>query len=149
MSRPSPGTRQFSTHRQLLAQASARRGRVGLDAIIVPASRPAANLDHAVTLARALNCQLAVLCSLQARSAEVNDLLASRNFARAIVVNVPPGYCLPGGQVRNHEAARPGFPPEPGQSQRGPNAPSAISASCWRASSPGSEFSSSTTTYAI
>ena len=96
MSRPSPGTRQFSTHRQLLAQASARRGRVGLDAIIVPASRPAANLDHAVTLARALNCQLAVLCSLQARSAEVNDLLASRNFARAIVVNVPPGYCLPG-----------------------------------------------------
>jgi hypothetical protein len=95
VSRPSPGTRQFSTHRQLLARTSSRRGRAGLDAIIVPASRPAANLDHAVTLARALNCQLVVLCSRQTGSAAVNDLLAARNFAHAIVVDVPPGYCLP------------------------------------------------------
>lgn len=95
MSRPSSDTRQFSTHRQLLARTSTRRSRAGLDAIIVPASRPAANLDHAVTLARALNCQLAVLCSRQARGAEVNDLLATRNVARAIVVDMPPGYRLP------------------------------------------------------
>jgi hypothetical protein len=46
-----------------------------------------------------LSCQLVVLCSLQARGAEVNALLAARNFARAIVVEVPPGYSLPGVEL--------------------------------------------------
>jgi len=94
-----PGARQYETHCHLLAHTSARLGggadQGSLDAIIVPASRPAANLDHAVTLARALSCHLVVICSHRARAAEVNELLASRNFTRAIVIDLPTGYTHP------------------------------------------------------
>ncbi len=86
--------RQYQTHLQLLAHTSARL-KVSLDAIVVPASRPAFNLDLAVTLARALRCHLVVLCSLKAQAAEVNDLLDLRNFTEAIVVDLPEGYSLP------------------------------------------------------
>ena len=37
-----------------------------------------------MTLARAVNCQLVVLCSLRAQTAEVNELLALRNFTQAM-----------------------------------------------------------------
>jgi glycosyltransferase involved in cell wall biosynthesis len=94
VTRPSRDARQFQTHLQLLAYTSARR-RASLDAIIVPASRPAIYLDHAVTLARAVNCQLVVLCSLKAKADEVNELLALRNFTRAVVVDLPESYVLP------------------------------------------------------
>jgi hypothetical protein len=92
---PSPRARQYQTHRQLLARTRAKLGEGALDAIIVPASRPAVNLDHAVTLARALNCWLVVLCSLNARAKEVNELLALRNFSRAIVVDIDDSYNHP------------------------------------------------------
>jgi hypothetical protein len=92
---PSPRARQYHTHRQLLAGTRARLGEGSLDAIIVPASRPAVNLDHAVTLARALGCWLVVLCSLNARAEEVNELLALRNFSRGIVVDIDPNYTHP------------------------------------------------------
>jgi hypothetical protein len=36
-----------------------------------------------------------VLCSLKARAAEVNDLLASRNYTRTIVVDLPEDYTHP------------------------------------------------------
>lgn len=92
--RPSPEARQYQTHLQLLSRTKARvKG--SFDAIIVPASRPAANLDHAVTLARALKCYLVVLCSLNARADEVNELLDSRDFTDAIVVDLPEDYTLP------------------------------------------------------
>lgn len=94
-SRRPPGARQYDTHLSLLARTSAKLAgtrQVSLDAIIVPASRPAGNLDHAVTLARALRCQLVVLCSLKARAADVHELLAGRNFDQAIVVDLPPDY---------------------------------------------------------
>ena len=94
MTRHWQSARQFPTHLQLLARRSARL-RTSLDAIIVPASRPAVNLDHAVTLARAVNCQLVVLCSLRAQAAEVNELLALRNFTQAVTVDLPEGYTLP------------------------------------------------------
>jgi glycosyltransferase involved in cell wall biosynthesis len=94
VTRPSRDARQFQTHLQLLAHTSARL-RTSLDAIIVPASRPAANLDHAVTLARAANCQLVVLCSLKAQATEVNELLALRNFTQAVTVDLPEGYTIP------------------------------------------------------
>jgi len=48
-----------------------------------------------VTLARAVNCQLVVLCSLKAQAAEVNELLALRNFTQAVIVDLPEGYTLP------------------------------------------------------
>ena len=92
---PSPRARQYHTHLQLLARTRARLGEGSLDAIIVPASRPADNLDHAVTLARALGCWLVVLCSINSRAKEVNKLLALRNFSRAIVVEIDGGYTHP------------------------------------------------------
>ena len=94
VTRPSLDARQFQTHQQLLVRTSARNN-ASLDAIIVPASRPAVNLDHAVTLARALHCYLVVLCSLEARAADVNELLALRNFTQAIIVDLPKGYTHP------------------------------------------------------
>ncbi len=66
-----------------------------LNAIVVPASRPASNLDSAVTLARAADCDLVVLCSHQAKAAEVLSLLAARSFQRAVVADIPPGYERP------------------------------------------------------
>lgn len=94
VTRPWRAARQFQTHLPLLGRTNARL-RTSLDAIIVPASRPAVNLDHAVTLARAVNCQLVVLCSLKAQAAEVNELLALRNFTQAVTVDLPEGYTLP------------------------------------------------------
>jgi len=92
---PSSRARQYHTHRQLLTRTRAKLGEGSLDAIIVPASRPAANLDHAVTLARALGCWLVVLCSLKARAVEVNELLALRNFRRGVVVDIDENYQHP------------------------------------------------------
>jgi glycosyltransferase involved in cell wall biosynthesis len=91
---PSRDAPQYQTHLQLLTRISARR-QASLDAIIVPASRPATNLDQAVTLARGLNCHLVVLCSLKAQAAEVNELLDLRGFTQAVVVDLPEGYTLP------------------------------------------------------
>lgn len=85
---------QYQTHLQLLSRIGGRR-QASLDAIIVPASRPAVHLHHAVTLAREVDCQLVVLCSLKARAAEVNKLLESWNFTQAIVVDLPDGYTIP------------------------------------------------------
>lgn len=63
-----------------------------LDAIIVPASRPAPNLDHAMNLAKAVNCCLVVFCSRQARAAEVRALAEAKRFRRIAAVDLPPGY---------------------------------------------------------
>jgi hypothetical protein len=63
-----------------------------LDAIIVPASRQAHHLDHAVTLARATGCHLVLLCSRQARAAAVRKFLRSRSFGGATVVELPDRY---------------------------------------------------------
>jgi len=101
--------RQFPTHLQLLTRTSSRL-RTSLDAIIVPASRPAVNLDHAVTLARAVNCQLVVLCSLRAQAAEVNELLALRNFTQAVTVDLPEGYTLPKLDFATSRPSSLGFP---------------------------------------
>jgi hypothetical protein len=95
MSGEAAGIRQHDTHRSLVGQgepATARAGALGLDAIIVPAARPAAYLDHAVTLARAADCWLVILCSQQLRGIDVKEFLAARSFRRAIVVDVPLGY---------------------------------------------------------
>jgi hypothetical protein len=87
--------RQHDTHRQLvgrLTRSSAAHSAERLDAIIVPASRPAVNLDHAVTLARAAGCYLVVLCSHEARPDEVEEFLAKRSFRKGIVIDLPSGY---------------------------------------------------------
>jgi hypothetical protein len=63
-----------------------------LDAIVVPASRPAHNLEHAITLARAARCGLVILCSRQAHAAGVVAILAARSFSAATVIEIPSGY---------------------------------------------------------
>jgi hypothetical protein len=91
----SADVRQHDTHRELvgrLTRPSVAHSAGNLDAIIVPASRPAVNLDHAVTLARAAGCFLVVLCSHEAEPDEVEDFLASRSFRKGIVIDLPSGY---------------------------------------------------------
>src|SRR5690242_4568106 len=107
--RPARRGQQFSTHLELLVNTTARV-QASLDAIVVPASRPAANLDHAVELARKLRCQLVVLCSLNARAGEVSELLARRNFTKAIVVDLPDGYVLPKLDLATSTRASLGIP---------------------------------------
>jgi hypothetical protein len=89
------GIRQHGTHGTLTPQAGpqdASAERLALDAIIVPASRPAPYLDHAVTLARTAGCWLVVLCSKRQHAAEVRKFLAARPYHKAIVIHLPPGY---------------------------------------------------------
>jgi hypothetical protein len=89
------GIRQYHTHHPLVGQVAPPEAPVtgqAVDAIVVPAARPAANLDHAVTLARAAKCWLLVVCSHHVRPAEVWRLLAERSFKQAIVVGLPTGY---------------------------------------------------------
>jgi hypothetical protein len=90
-----PDIRQHDTHGELVGQADSPAAPLSsgaLDAIIVPASRPAEHLDHAVTLAEAARCRLVVLCSRQARSDEVSQLLASRSLTEAVAIDLPSGY---------------------------------------------------------
>lgn len=93
--RRSPDIRQHATHEDLLGPATPPLSAYSaprLDAIIVPASRPAEHLDHAVTLAQAANCRLVILCSHQARADEVGQLLDSRSFSQGTVIDLPAGY---------------------------------------------------------
>jgi hypothetical protein len=91
-----PRIRQHSTHAQLIEHAApdsvAAVDYPPLDAIVVPASRQAQNLDYAITLARAIGCQLVILCSHATRPAEVHDLLAARSFSAATVIGIPSLY---------------------------------------------------------
>jgi len=87
--------RQHETHHALTGYASSRDAplpRLALDAIIVPASRPAEHLDHAVMLARATGSWLLILCSRRLHSADARRFLAARSFHQAIVVDLPRGY---------------------------------------------------------
>jgi hypothetical protein len=87
--------RQHTTHSVLTAPTKPQDtllARRDLDAVIVPASRPAPHLDHAVTLARAAGCWLLILCSRRCRGAEVREFLAARSCRKAIVIDLPAGY---------------------------------------------------------
>jgi hypothetical protein len=117
MTRPVAGIRQYGTHRALARQAApgnARLTRLTLDAIIVPGSRPAAYLDHAVTLARAADCWLLVLCSQRLHGSEVNEFLAARSFTKAIIIDLPPGYSHELLDFPELRAIRKELPPEYG-----------------------------------
>ena len=89
------GVRQQETHSALAGQTGPQDTSLpslDLDAIIVPATRPAAHLDHAVTLARAADCWLLVLCSQQLHSTEATKFLAARSHPKAIVIDLPLSY---------------------------------------------------------
>ena len=66
------------------------RSRSGqLDAIIVPASRPASFLQPAIDLAADLDVLLVVLCSRQTRIEQVAQRIAATPRARALLIPVP------------------------------------------------------------
>src|SRR5690242_9534501 len=90
--------RQHATHRSLAGRrkpGSPPADTMGLDAIIVPGTRPAAYLEHAGTLARAAKCTLVVLCSHFLYGNEAKEYLDARSFGEAIVIDLPPGYSHP------------------------------------------------------
>ena len=92
------GIRQHDTHRELAAQGepeSPPATALSLDAIIVPGTRPATYLDHAVTLARAAKCSLVILCSHYLHGRDVKEYLDYRSFNGAIVIDLPSGYSHP------------------------------------------------------
>lgn len=87
--------RQHDTHGMLTPKAGPRNTplpRLDLDAIVVPASRPAAHLDHAVTLARAAGCWLLILCSGHLDSIEAREFLVERSYRKAAAIDLPREY---------------------------------------------------------
>lgn len=84
---------QHLSHESLLtiAEPSARPD-TRLDAIIVPAARPAKYLATAIARARETNCELVVLCSRETHPGEVRSLFASRDFDKGTTVRVPETY---------------------------------------------------------
>ena len=66
MSPLSEDIRHHETHSKLVGQTEPEEiatVELELDAIVVPASRPARNLEDAITLARRAGCWLLILCS--------------------------------------------------------------------------------------
>jgi hypothetical protein len=62
-----------SSHRRLLERNPPLRTRERVDAIIVPAARPATGLRPAIRLAKELGCPLVALCSQDADPATIRD----------------------------------------------------------------------------
>jgi hypothetical protein len=79
---------------------SARSTRARLDAIIVPASRPASFLQPAIDLAAYLGVFLVVLCSKQTRVEHVAKRVAKTPGARSLIVPIPNGWKHPGFPTR-------------------------------------------------
>jgi hypothetical protein len=66
-----------------------------LDAIVVPAARPASALQEVITLSATLSVPLVILCSLQAQLGQVVQRVKRTFGARALVVQMPERYELP------------------------------------------------------
>lgn len=87
---------QLPTHKEIIGLAETPapvvRPESALDAIVVPASRPAESLTTVVDVAAEIGCRLVVLCSLHTNPAEVRRLFDSKGFATGTVVEVPVDY---------------------------------------------------------
>ena len=79
------------SHDSLLMRPEQSSGRA-LDAIVVPAARPAYNLLPAFELAAALNCVVVALCSRNAEAAEAARLAADVPGVRWATIDLPPEY---------------------------------------------------------
>ncbi len=82
---------QYPTHAELIeaSRLPAPSARAGLDAIIVPATRPAENLRTAVKLAKETDARLIVLCSFRTHADEVRGLMAEHRLRDPAVVEMP------------------------------------------------------------
>jgi len=70
----------------------ARSRRARLDAVIVPASRPASFLQPIIEVAARLGTLLVVLCSAETRAEQVSDRVARTPGARSLIVKVFDGW---------------------------------------------------------
>jgi hypothetical protein len=92
-------TRHVASHAALLRDVSGLAPpptNSGLDAIVVPASRP--NLQRLISLSAMLAVPLVVLCSKQAKVETVAKRVEATFGARALIVDVPHDYQL----LRHH-----------------------------------------------
>jgi hypothetical protein len=82
---------QYPTHAELAESncLPAPSSEADLDAIIVPAARPAGNLETAVKLATETGARLIALCSFRTHADDVRALLAEHKLPDAAVVEVP------------------------------------------------------------
>ncbi len=82
---------QYPTHTELIesSRPPALSADTGLDAIIVPATRPAENLQTAARLATETGARLIVLCSFRTHADDVRALLAERELPDLAVVEMP------------------------------------------------------------
>jgi hypothetical protein len=85
------GVLQYPTHAGLIEPSCRPAPSVGagLDAIIVPAARPAKNLLTAIGLASETGARLIVLCSFRTHADEVRALLAEHELPDSAVVEMP------------------------------------------------------------
>lgn len=89
-------TRQIhSSHANLLCDAPLASANTDPDAIVVPAGRPASELQTVISLAADLDVQLVLLCSLQAQVPQVVQRVKKTFGARALVIEVPEDYRPP------------------------------------------------------
>jgi hypothetical protein len=101
---------QRASHRALSQDVSRSRApsvrswRGRLDAIVVPASRPAHSLKSAINLAASLQVLLVVLCSKQTKVEHVAKRVSKTPGARSLIVRVPEGWSHP--EVPNRTSAR-------------------------------------------
>ena len=80
-------------------------GLARLDAIIVPASRPASCLQPAINLAARLGVLLVVLCSKQTKAEQVAERVSTSPGARALVVEIPEDWDHPKFPTRTSSQA--------------------------------------------
>lgn len=106
------GIRQHPTHNPLTGTGPqpALQDSLKLDAIIVPASRTAANLDQALALARAAGCWLVVLCSGQLKAKEAREYAAARSYGKVVAADIPAGYSHELLHFQRLRAIRSGLP---------------------------------------
>ena len=98
LKRPLKRVEQRTSHAHLLRDVSrspapparSRSGR--LDAVIVPASRPACFLQPAIDLATSLGVMLVVLCSKQTGAEQVAKRVANTPRAKCLIIPVPEGW---------------------------------------------------------
>lgn len=82
---------QYPTHTELLESSCLPTSSAGtsLDAIIVPAARPAENLKTTIELAKETDARLVVLCSFRTHANEVRALLREHRLREPAVVEMP------------------------------------------------------------
>jgi hypothetical protein len=93
--RPLKRVMQLTSHKRLSKDASGLSLRLTggrLDAIIVPASRPASFLQPVINMTACLGVTLVVLCSKQTRVDHVAKRVASTPRARSLIITIPEGW---------------------------------------------------------